>query len=302
MTPAQAELWVLGNLAIDDVVHVDGRVALAVSGGNGVYAAIGARIWSDRVGLAARVGPDYPAIHLEALREAGIELALAPVAEPSIRHWALYEAPDTRQFVKRLGSGTHLNQSLLSSEVPTRALAARVCHIAPMPLSVQSQLVHHLCGAGPLVSLDPHDEYVGGHADELLDLLRFVSIFLPSRHEARLIYGHDDPEAAARAFAAAGPRVVVIKLGAAGSLICDAATSSVHHLPAVPVTVVDPTGAGDAYCGAFALVYGRTANPLEAAQHAAVAASFVVQHFGATSVLPVPPAEAEARLRTFIGH
>jgi ribokinase len=299
MTSDQAELWVLGNLTIDDVVQSDGRAAMGMSGGNAIYAAIGGRVWSDRVGLSARVGPDYPEEHLAAVRDAGIEARLSKVLEPSIHNWALYEAPDIRRFVPWRASGTHLNQSLLPDEVPSRARSARVCHIAPMPLSVQSALVRDLSGAGPLVSLDPHDEYVGGHADELLDLLPLVTMFLPSRQEARLIYGRDAPEDAALAFAATGPRVVVIKLGAEGSLVCEAATLKVAHVPALPVNVVDPTGAGDAYCGAFGLVYGRAANALEAAQHASVAASFVVERLGATSVLQVGRDQAADRLRAF---
>jgi ribokinase len=64
----------------------------------------------------------------------------------------------------------------------------------------------------------------------------------------------------------------------------------------VPVQAVDPTGAGDAYCGAFALVYGRTLDPLAAARHASVAASFIVEHLGATSALPVDRDQAAYRL------
>jgi sugar/nucleoside kinase (ribokinase family) len=294
----EAELWVLGNLTIDDVVRSDGSVAMGMCGGNAIYAAIGARVWSDRVGLSARVGPDYPATHLETLERAGIALQLSPVPGPSIHNWALYEGPDTRRFIPWIESGSHLDQSLLPREVTQVARSARVCHIAPMPLSVQAALIHDLSGGGPLISLDPHDEYIPGHAAELLNLLPRVSLFLPSRQEARLIFGRDAPEDAARAFAAAGPRVVVIKLGPEGSLICEAGSSHVHHVRATSAQVVDPTGAGDAYCGAFGVVYGRTGDALAAARHASVAASFIVERLGATSTLPFDREQADDRLRT----
>lgn len=297
MTSPRPELWVLGNLTIDDVVHCDGRVAMGMCGGNAIYAALGARMWSDRVGLSARVGPDYSPAHLDTLRSAGIDLQLLPVSRPSIHNWALYEGSDVRRFIPWLSSGTHLEQSLSPAEVPSVARSARVCHVAPMPLNVQAALVRDLNDAGPLVSLDPHDEYVGGKAADLTALLPLVAMFLPSRQEARLIYGRDDPSAAARAFAAAGPRAVVIKLGADGCLICEAGSSTVHYVPALPVNAVDPTGAGDAFCGAFGVVYGRTGDALAAALHASVAASFIVEHLGATSVLPLDPVEARDRLR-----
>ena len=54
------DVWVLGNLTIDDLVFADGRTVMGACGGNAIFAALGARLWSSRVGLAARIGPDYP--------------------------------------------------------------------------------------------------------------------------------------------------------------------------------------------------------------------------------------------------
>src|SRR5438132_7495999 len=157
-----ADLWVLGNLTIDDLVLADGTTAMGLCGGNAIFAAVGARLWSTRVGLAARIGPDYPAGHLRSLEAAGIQLALTPTSTPSIHNWALYETSDRRRFVNWLDSGSHLDQSLLPAEVPAEAGQARVCHIAPMPLEVQSRLVTHLARETALVALDPHDEYIRG--------------------------------------------------------------------------------------------------------------------------------------------
>src|SRR5262249_39579560 len=153
-------------------------------------------------------------------------------------------------------------------EVPTAAGQARVCHIAPMPITVQSQLVEYLAPQPALVSLDPHDEYIVGAEATYTDLLGVVEIFLPSRQEAALLYGGDDPLRAARAFRAAGPRAVAIKLGVEGSLVFGADFDDPRHVPAVPVETVDPTGAGDTFCGAFSVVYGLTGDPIEAAIHA----------------------------------
>jgi len=294
--PKDPALWVLGNLTTDDLVLADGTTAMGLSGGNAVFAALGGRLWSPRVALSARVGPDYSRRHLEALAAAGIQLALSPVDAPSIHHWALYETTEQRRFIAWLDSGSHLEQSLLPAEVPSAALSARVCHIAPMPLSVQAQLVRYLSGRGPLISLDPHDEYIAGAESTLLDVLGLVDLFLPSRMEAALLFGRDAPEAAARAFAERGPRAVVVKLGAEGSLICGPGQAVPLHVPIVPVTSIDPTGAGDAFCGAFAVAYGRGDTLVEAACRATVAASFVVERRGAMAMLPLDNLAAERRL------
>ena len=293
-----ADVWVLGNLTIDDLVLADGTTAMGLCGGNAIFAALGARLWSTRVGLSARVGPDYPASHVQALAATGIQLALSPVEAPSMHNWALYETADRRRFINWLDSGSHLEQSLLPAEVPDEAKAARVCHVAPMPLEVQSKLVRHLARGTTLVSLDPHDEYVRGSEARLLELLGQVDLFLPSRQEATLLFGRDAPEDAALAFAACGPQAVVIKLGADGSLVYGVQLERPVHVPAIVVNAIDPTGAGDAYCGAFCVSYGQApiGGPVEAACRATVAASFVVERCGALAVLPFDCSVAEQRL------
>jgi len=292
-----ADVWVVGNLTIDDLVVADGTTCMGMCGGNAIFAALGGRLWSDAVGLSARIGPDFPRVHVDRLRASGVRLALSEVAAPTMHNWALYESADRRRFINWLDAGTHLEQSLTPAELPRAAGIACVCHIAPMPLSVQSLLVQHLQACPALVSLDPHDEYIAAAEDAFIDLLHNVHIFLPSRQEAALLYGRDDPVAAARSFIAAGPRVVAIKLGVEGSLVYGPSVDDPLHVPAVPVEAVDPTGAGDAYCGAFCAVYARTGDPLQAAIHGTVAGSLIVEQRGALSVLPFNNAVAERRLR-----
>ncbi|TMF03177.1 MAG: carbohydrate kinase family protein [Chloroflexi bacterium] len=291
----RADLWVLGNLTIDDLVLPDGTTSMGLCGGNAIFAALGGRVWSEHVGLAARVGPDFPRSNIRRLEAAGIQLALSEVDAPTLHNWALYESADRRRFVEWLDSGSHLEQSLVPGEVPAAARLARVCHVAPMPLEVQSRLVRFLKPRCALVSLDPHDEYIQGAEDALLDLLGLVDLFLPSRREAALLYGRDAPEEAARTFLRRGPRAVAVKLGAEGSLVCGRGVEPVH-VPAVPVVALDPTGAGDAYCGAFCVSYGQHGDVREAALHATVAGSLMVERRGALGVLPFDTDVTEQRL------
>ncbi|MCA1646565.1 MAG: PfkB family carbohydrate kinase [Chloroflexi bacterium] len=245
----RADLWVLGNLTIDDVVCADGSTAMGLCGGNAIFAAVGGRLWSTHVGLAARVGPDFLIENARQLQKAGIELALTRVEAPTIHNWVLYESPDQRRFITWSHSGSHLEQSLTAAEVPAAARSAGVCHIAPMPLEVQSRLVSFLAPGRTLVSLDPHEDYIGGAEDALLALLERVDLFLPSRREAALLFGRDAPEEAARAFTTRGPQK-----------------------------------------------YARGGGLLEAAMHATVAASFVVEQRGALAGVPFDRRTAEQRL------
>ncbi|WP_405007395.1 PfkB family carbohydrate kinase [Kitasatospora purpeofusca] len=97
--------------------------------------------------------------------------------------------------------------------------------------------------------------------------------------------GRDSTATTATALAALGDGAVVT-LGAAGALV--AAGGELHHVPAPEVAVVDTTGAGDVFCGAFAARLAQGASLPEAAATAVAAGAFAVTALGARGALPRP--------------
>ena len=69
-------------------------------------------------------------------------------------------------------------------------------------------------------------------------------------------------------------------------------------MPAWPSQEQEPTGAGDVFAATFLLALQEEKEPLEAAQFAACAASFVVEGPGVTGVFE-SRAEVEARLTDY---
>lgn len=59
-----------------------------------------------------------------------------------------------------------------------------------------------------------------------------------------------------------------------------------HVIPAVPVTLSDPTGAGDSYRSGFLSAYVRGYSPLSCCRIGTVTASYVVEHAGCQTHLP----------------
>jgi ribokinase len=59
-----------------------------------------------------------------------------------------------------------------------------------------------------------------------------------------------------------------------------------HFIPAVPVTLCDPTGAGDSYRAGFLSAYVLGYAPLICCQVGTVTASYVVEHAGCQTHLP----------------
>jgi ribokinase len=82
---------------------------------------------------------------------------------------------------------------------------------------------------------------------------------------------------------------IVVTLGERGARFGD------ETVPAFPARVVDTTGAGDAFCAAFAVALGEGASDLDAVRWGCAAGAHMVEHQGVVPGLPTR-AELEERL------
>jgi 2-dehydro-3-deoxygluconokinase len=88
----------------------------------------------------------------------------------------------------------------------------------------------------------------------LRDLAASVDVVLGSPDELAVIAGLDpdaDPAELAATVSTLGPTAVVAKLGPAGVLGLESGATPVHVRPITVPVVVDPVGAGDAFCAGF---------------------------------------------------
>jgi ribokinase len=81
-------------------------------------------------------------------------------------------------------------------------------------------------------------------------------VLKPCKAAAREITGETDYGKMAAKLLALGPKIVAVTMGAEGCLIASAST--MNHVPAFRVNVVDSTGAGDTFMGglSYALLQG----------------------------------------------
>jgi sugar/nucleoside kinase (ribokinase family) len=301
---------IVGHATIDEIVFEHGEPA-EVLGGAAVYAACGAAQAGGHVSLVTLTGPDYdfaPLIRSVAERTDGtLDLSSSRVGPAgTIRNRAWYGGPENRQW-SVLDWDAMVAMSPGWQEAAPVVPAASSLVVCPTPVPIAAELLDRApLGQGPVV-VDTEVHYLSTpeSARQLLQRASLGVILMPSWVHLPALFSvstqaTDDEilRQVIRRCADTGIDLLVIKRGVAGSVVIDGRAGSWTAIPAASrPAVVDPTGAGDVFDGAFAVTMARTGDPVEASCWGAAAASFAVEHRGAT----VPPhfsrAEAAARLR-----
>jgi sugar/nucleoside kinase (ribokinase family) len=130
----------------------------------------------------------------------------------------------------------------------------------PLPPVKEALQVARAAGVRVIFDLDVAPSYFAhaklGAEKDLVAALQLVDVLKPCKAAAREITGETDYEKMALKLLALGPKVVAVTMGAEGSLIASAGKTA--HVPAFKVSVMDSTGAGDAFMGG--LSYGLLQN------------------------------------------
>lgn len=326
-------LFAAGGVIIDNVVTADGAVKRDTLGGNGVYSAAGARLWLDDVGIVAVVPRNYPRHWLDALRDAGIDSTGITSLQESVgcSEWMFYRSDGSRAdhlyaepgtFEACGLSGDHLDPDqaaafeahlrarpaggqdfaafrrrnpVRSTDVPAHYRSAQGVHLAPNLPAAQYGMARDLRSPGRRITLDPGSHALDLAAGPLSELLPLLDAILPSEQELRAMAPGMSRADGLVSLLEAGAPIAVVKLGAAGAMLACRTLPSGLAIPVLPVQVVDPTGAGDAFCGGFLAGLLATSDPLCAALCGTASASFAVESFGPFRMLAARRDEVLAR-------
>ncbi len=301
-----------------------------VPGGNVIYAAAGFGVWEkpELAGLLARVGEDYPHQWLEQIRGRGFDIRGVRILPEAVdlRNFYVYTDMHTRLTEDPAAHFTRLQQpfpkallnysrptssydsrtkltatSLRRSDIPEDFLEATAAHLCPIDYLTHTLLPAVLRQSGfSTVTLDPSTGTMSPTFwDDMPAMVTGLTAFLPDEEEMRrLFHGRStDLWQMMEAIADYGCEIVVVKRGERGQYLLDRATRAKWEIPAYPARVVDPTGAGDSYCGGFLAGYRQTYEPTLAALYGSISASLTVEGSGAFYALEGLPGLAQARLR-----
>jgi sugar/nucleoside kinase (ribokinase family) len=287
-------------------------------GGGCVYSAAGARLWSDSVGVVAIAGQNYPEHWLDTLERHGIETAgveridqdhgLTLLASDMTYDEAgerpeLDLAPDWSP-TRGCAAASHSEApTFLDIEEPfcprpqslPRGWGAKGLHLAPMAVGVQVAWLEAISAASTHITLDSFWWQPGLDAQAYLAILGCISALLPSRAEVSAFFDAAFNPTMINQLVDLGARIVAVKLGRDGCALMQRGGSMVV-VPSCAAQVLDPTGAGDAFCGGFLVGLTDTGDAVEATLQATVSASFAVEGVGLSRLLGADQHEAHRRL------
>lgn len=294
------ELVTVGWLTTDDIVLEDGTCYLKRPGGGALYSAIGAAIWNGTVGIHAPAGETHANDSRREIAAWSLDTqGIADAEGNGLELWLLHESDVDKQQVRKLSSSDPLSLDAARGPLPASYRAAKGFHIAPQGPESSIANSRNLRGPGRVVTMDILSDAIidaGRYAD--LSFLDNLDAFLPSETEILRIWSPARIEDWLSQTARTSATHVVGKIGSKGSLLAEAGSGRLMHVPALPVEVIDTTGAGDAYCGGFLAGLSAGRPLVDCGAMGTVSAAFVVEACGALATRRPSAQERDDRLAT----
>lgn len=313
--PKHPTLVSLGDLAWDVLAKPDtmlmpggdttGRLELS-GGGSAANLAVWARRAGHPAAFVGKVGQDrFGEIATAELEAEGVEARTVSSAEhPTGVILALIDRLGQRSML----TGQGADWELLPEDLPRDLLAgARHLHLTAWslfrdpPRAAALEAAQVAKAGGATLSLDPGSfqmiQQMGrDHFLKIVDDVPFDVLF-PNDDEARAMSGKRQPDRSLDWLRDRYPHaLVVLKMDADGALIEGPETPRLH-VAATHDRLVDATGAGDAFGGAFLAGWLAHGDAGRAAQLAVQAGGWVVSRFGAR-----PPADDDLAARLGAAH
>lgn len=289
----------IGSIIIDDIVLPDGQTRMGVLGGGGSHAAMGMRVWAQSVGLVAGVGANFPAALFDEMAGAFDVSGVLRREVATPRAWQVFEADGKRTEIFRTDFEQFLKISPQPAELPHSTFQVEGAHLeCEVPEPFREWVARLRAGNCRVILWEPWDLFCAPQNVPLVrQLAPLVDVLSPNLVEAQKLTGFDEPIEIARALIEYGAPCVALRMGERGSLVATR-DGVMQPVAAIKTAVVDVTGAGNAYCGAFVVGLAQTGDPIQAGRMAAVAASFTVEQFGVMRSLDGLQSEAISRLQS----
>jgi ribokinase len=296
---------VIGSANADLVVRVDrrpdggetilGSDLVTTPGGKGANQAVAAGLLGADVRFVGCVGGDpYGELLRASLARAHVDVSALATVPAATGCALIFLTPDGENSIV-VAPGA--NSSVTPDYLRACEAAWSTADVVVMQLEIPMDSVQHVAdtcrrnGTRLMLNAAPAAALSSG-------VLAACDPLVVNASEALILLGEDpgtspDSVELARRLRALGPRSVVLTLGSAGAVAVDG-NGDAHYEPALRVTAVDTTGAGDAFVGALARALAGGESLAAGLAGATKVAALAVQRPGAQASYPTA-AELEER-------
>ncbi|MBE3087585.1 MAG: hypothetical protein IMZ71_00430 [Chloroflexi bacterium] len=282
------QLLVIGG-ASSDTLHVKHK-AVPSAGGAGMYTAMAAHRCGVQVSLFSPCPTPMPDI-LKPVAER-LDHWLGPVIPPEqLPHFEIsYRGGRTEYIEAFFGAESILAPDMLPEDLS----AYDDVHVIPLGDAQKQLSFIEACRqrGAKRISAGTYRAIVDESAHLVRAIMQATDLFFMNQSEAIGLFGslesaHTDTG-----------KIVFITLGANGACVIQGNHST--FLPAISSNELDPTGAGDTFCGSTLAWLMQGAHPIMAAQHAIPLAAEMIEHLGPDALLsdtPAPAIHADMRVQ-----
>lgn len=247
----------IGNANIDIKIFVEripnpdesiDALAASVSAGGAAsnFAIAAAKIGVESQIIASLGSDNLGRIYLETLKRCGVDTSSVKVVE-GIRTGLvviLNVLGEERRMIESSGA----NEELTPSDILDRRdvlISADEVHMA----SVRPEIAESVLEVRKDASWDPGMRIIRRHRDKIWSLISKAGKVFLNEREAEALAGESDPLACVTRIAGRGPNEVIVKMGSRGSLAW--VEGETYEVSAIPVKLVDTTGAGDIFAAVY---------------------------------------------------
>ena len=268
-------ILIVGSIAIDTIeTPVEKRPN--VLGGSTTYSLVASGRQSE-VSIVGIVGNDFPSDGHSLYQSYASDLSDLKIAEGRTFRWGgrYHENWDDRDTLfTDLGVFSDFRPVLTESNKNRSHIL--LANIHP---ELQRSVIQQNQNPDAIIVIDTMNLWIETTLSSLEKVLSNSNILLINESEAFLLTNENDINNSARSLLKMGPEIVVIKKGSRGAELF----SLTEHIAvdAFPVTnVVDPTGAGDVFAGAFVASLANEDSKETALLNASASASISIESFG----------------------
>ncbi len=293
-------ITMIGTVALDSIESPHGTFE-RILGGSATYAATAARIFSPNdINVISIIGKDFPDEHHAHFATHNINTSGIVVGKADTFHWQGKYEGDMAQAIT---IATDLNVLLeFDPQVPDTHKDSNFVFCANFDPELQEKAILQF-KTPQLVVLDTMNFWIDTKLDAVKKTLKLVDVLIINDQELRLLTGESNIISALPMVTAMGPSRVIVKKGEHGAIMY---TEDQHFVtPAFPLSkVIDPTGAGDSFAGAFLGYLSKKGAKTEADFREAVIAgtlvsSFTVQGFSLNQLKTITETALKERYTLF---